>query len=73
MAIPDVVEACKEADIIIFVLPHKFVKPTCTPLVGKIKNTAVGLSLIKGNWLLSFSVGYLRVIVGHPHVKNQLL
>lgn len=48
IAIPDVVEACKDADIIIFVLPHKFVKPTCSPLVGKIKPTAVGISLIKG-------------------------
>ncbi|XP_003748533.1 glycerol-3-phosphate dehydrogenase [NAD(+)], cytoplasmic [Galendromus occidentalis] len=48
VAIPDVVEACKDADIIIFVLPHKFVKPTCAPLVGKIKNTAIGVSLIKG-------------------------
>jgi len=48
VAIPDVVEACHDADIIVFVLPHKFVKPTCTPLVGKIKNTAMGVSLIKG-------------------------
>lgn len=48
VAIPDVVEACKDADIIIFVLPHKFVKPTCSPLVGKIKSTAIGVSLIKG-------------------------
>jgi glycerol-3-phosphate dehydrogenase (NAD+) len=48
VAIPDVVEACKDADIIIFVIPHKFVKPTCTPLVGKIKKDAIGVSLIKG-------------------------
>lgn len=53
VAIPDVVEACKDADFIVFVLPHKFVKPTCSPLVGKIKPTAVGMSLIKGdlNWI----------------------
>jgi glycerol-3-phosphate dehydrogenase len=47
VAIPDVVEAAKEADILIFVLPHQFIKTLCSTLLGKIKPTAVGLSLIK--------------------------
>ncbi|RWS00044.1 glycerol-3-phosphate dehydrogenase [NAD(+)]: cytoplasmic-like isoform X1 [Dinothrombium tinctorium] len=48
VAIPDVVEATKDADILVFVLPHQFVLSTCEPLIGKIKPNAVGLSLIKG-------------------------
>ncbi|CAG7836397.1 unnamed protein product, partial [Allacma fusca] len=48
VAIPDIVDAASEADIIIFVLPHQFIKATCKPLVGKTKAGAFGLSLIKG-------------------------
>jgi glycerol-3-phosphate dehydrogenase (NAD(+)) len=48
IAVPDVLETAKDADILIFVIPHKFVAPTCEPLKGKIKSTAIGLSLIKG-------------------------
>ena len=47
IAIPDVVEAAHDADIIIFVLPHQFMTNTCKPLVGKIKPTAFGVSLCK--------------------------
>lgn len=44
---PDLVEAAVEADILIFVVPHQFIKGQCEALRGKIKPTAVGLSLIK--------------------------
>lgn len=47
VAIPDVVEAAKDADIITFVLPHQFMTNTCKPLIGKIKPTAFGVSLCK--------------------------
>jgi glycerol-3-phosphate dehydrogenase len=47
VAVPDVVEAAKEADILVFVVPHQFIKTLCSTLLGKIKPTAVGLSLIK--------------------------
>lgn len=46
-AVPDVVEAAKEADILIFVVPHQFIRNLCQAMLGKIKSTAVGLSLIK--------------------------
>lgn len=42
------VEAAKDADILIFVVPHQFIPRQCKELLGKIKPTAVGLSLIKG-------------------------
>lgn len=44
---PDVIEAAKDADILIFVVPHQFIRRICSTLQGKIKSTAVGLSLIK--------------------------
>lgn len=48
VACPDIVQTAHDADILIFVLPHKFVEPTCKPLIGKMKKKAFGLSLIKG-------------------------
>ncbi|XP_005101439.1 glycerol-3-phosphate dehydrogenase [NAD(+)], cytoplasmic [Aplysia californica] len=48
IAVPDVVEASQGADIFIFVLPHQFVKGICEKLKGKIKSTAVAVTLIKG-------------------------
>lgn len=48
VAVPDVVDAAKDADILIFVVPHQFIKGLGAALLGKIKPTAVGLSLIKG-------------------------
>ncbi|XP_011869559.1 PREDICTED: glycerol-3-phosphate dehydrogenase [NAD(+)], cytoplasmic-like [Vollenhovia emeryi] len=47
VAVPDV-EAAKDADILIFVLPHQFIRTLCSTLLDNIKPTAVGLSLIKG-------------------------
>jgi len=48
VAVPDLVEAAHDADILIFVVPHQFVRSQCQTLLGKIKPTAIGLSLIKG-------------------------
>ncbi|XP_025832252.1 glycerol-3-phosphate dehydrogenase [NAD(+)], cytoplasmic isoform X4 [Agrilus planipennis] len=48
VAVPDVVDAAKDADFLIFVVPHQFIRTLCSTLLGKIKPTAVGLSLIKG-------------------------
>lgn len=41
------VEAAKDADLLIFVVPHQFVRTICSTLLGKIKPTAAALSLIK--------------------------
>lgn len=48
VAVPDVVDAARDADILIFVVPHQFIKNLGAALLGKIKPTAVALSLIKG-------------------------
>lgn len=48
IAIPDLVTAAQDCDFLVFVVPHQFVHTICAALYGKIKPTAVGLSLIKG-------------------------
>lgn len=64
MAVPDVVEAAKDADILIFVVPHQFIRPLCSTLLGKIKPTAIGLSLIKVGYLVSFlSINILNTFI----------
>jgi glycerol-3-phosphate dehydrogenase (NAD+) len=45
VAVPDLVEACTGADVLVFVLPHQFLPRTCATLKGKL---AVAISLIKG-------------------------
>ncbi|CAD5121559.1 DgyrCDS10058 [Dimorphilus gyrociliatus] len=48
VAIPDVIEAASDADVLVFVLPHQFMKNICKTLKGKVKESAVGITLIKG-------------------------
>lgn len=47
VAVPEAVEAAKDADILVFVVPHQFIPKLCASLVGSIKPTATALSLIK--------------------------
>jgi glycerol-3-phosphate dehydrogenase (NAD+) len=48
IAVPDIVESVTNADILIFVLPHQFVKGVCDQIKGHIKPDAFACSLIKG-------------------------
>ncbi|KAJ8307072.1 hypothetical protein KUTeg_015156 [Tegillarca granosa] len=48
VAIPDVKEAAEGADILIFVLPHQFVRRVCSSLKDSLKKSAIAVSLIKG-------------------------
>uniref|UniRef100_T1J8X8 Glycerol-3-phosphate dehydrogenase [NAD(+)] n=1 Tax=Strigamia maritima TaxID=126957 RepID=T1J8X8_STRMM len=48
IAVPDLVDTCKDADILVFVIPHQFIRRTIETLDGKIKPSAFGISLIKG-------------------------
>ena len=47
-AVPELLEATKDADILVFVLPHQFVMNICTQLKGHIKSGTFAISLIKG-------------------------
>uniref|UniRef100_A0A914CDQ6 Glycerol-3-phosphate dehydrogenase [NAD(+)] n=1 Tax=Acrobeloides nanus TaxID=290746 RepID=A0A914CDQ6_9BILA len=48
IAISDLVETCKDVDVLIFVIPHQFIAQVCQQLAGKLKKRAVAISLIKG-------------------------
>lgn len=48
VAEPDLQNAARDADILIFVLPHAFIARICKPLKEVVKKDAIGISLIKG-------------------------
>ncbi|XP_020082751.1 glycerol-3-phosphate dehydrogenase [NAD(+)]-like [Ananas comosus] len=48
VADPDLENAVKEANMLVFVTPHQFVEGICKRLVGKIRPGAEAISLIKG-------------------------
>ncbi|XP_063073567.1 glycerol-3-phosphate dehydrogenase 1-like protein [Engraulis encrasicolus] len=48
VAIPEVVDAAKGADVLIFVLPHQFITRICDTIKPHVKTGAIGISLIKG-------------------------
>lgn len=52
IAVPDLLDSAKDADIYIFVIPHQFLPKVCQQLVGKVKSTAIGVSLIKVSCLI---------------------
>lgn len=47
VAVPDVIAASKDADILVFVVPHQFMQDICSQLQGHVKSTAIGVSLMK--------------------------
>ncbi|KAI8424365.1 hypothetical protein MSG28_002893 [Choristoneura fumiferana] len=76
IAIPEVVDAAKDADILIFVVPHQFVRTICSTLLGKIKPTAAALSLIKKIEKVTSEYGFEPVtycVRGYPvyHWSNE--
>ncbi|XP_014245716.1 glycerol-3-phosphate dehydrogenase [NAD(+)], cytoplasmic [Cimex lectularius] len=48
VAVPSLENAAMDADILIFVIPHQYVKTICTCLSGLVKPTTIAISLIKG-------------------------
>lgn len=59
VAIADLEVATREADVLIFVVPYQFIHSVCQQMKGKIKPTAIGVSLIKG---LDVEQGHLDLI-----------
>ncbi|ORZ37076.1 NAD-dependent glycerol-3-phosphate dehydrogenase N-terminus-domain-containing protein [Catenaria anguillulae PL171] len=47
-ACPDLVETCRDATVLVFVLPHQFIREVCKDLLGKIRPDAKAVSLVKG-------------------------
>ncbi|KAH8243093.1 hypothetical protein KR032_004586, partial [Drosophila birchii] len=48
IAVNDLLEATQNADILIFSIPHNFVKSYCNILAGKVKETAFAVSMVRG-------------------------
>jgi len=65
---PDVKKACGDADILVWVLPHQFV-PRTVQTIGKVKDGAMSVSLIKGIELEGGKLGLcsdvLRKLLNH--------
>eukprot|EP00802_Teleaulax_amphioxeia_P010864 Tamp_10894.p1 GENE.Tamp_10894~~Tamp_10894.p1 ORF type:complete len:369 (-),score=110.18 Tamp_10894:876-1892(-) len=47
-AVADIAEACKDANILIFVLPHQFLAGLCDKIKPVVAPDCIGVSLIKG-------------------------
>ena len=48
VAVPDLVDSCNDADVLVFVVPHQFLPRVLDTMKDNIKSDAVGISLIKG-------------------------
>ncbi|XP_036599988.1 glycerol-3-phosphate dehydrogenase [NAD(+)], cytoplasmic-like [Trichosurus vulpecula] len=58
VAVPDLVKAVSNADILVFITPHEFISKTCSEIAGHLKPEAFGISLSKG---IQESPGSLRL------------
>lgn len=64
IASPDVVDTAKDADILVFVLPHQFIRKVCNDLKDHVKPGAYGVSLIKG---IDSEEGHIQLITQVIH------
>lgn len=48
VAVSSLREAVKDADLLVFVIPHQFIHAICDEIIGKVHKDAVGITLIKG-------------------------
>uniref|UniRef100_A0A4W3K2V0 Glycerol-3-phosphate dehydrogenase [NAD(+)] n=1 Tax=Callorhinchus milii TaxID=7868 RepID=A0A4W3K2V0_CALMI len=48
VAVPDLKEAVDGADLLVFVVPHQFIRKLCDTITGHVPQKALGISLIKG-------------------------
>jgi glycerol-3-phosphate dehydrogenase (NAD+) len=64
VADPDLVSTARDADILIFVLPHQFIRRVCSDLKDHIKPGAFGISLIKG---IDSEEGHIQLITEVIH------
>ena len=48
VAVPDIAEATRGANVLVFVLPHQFLGALCTQIQSNVADDCIGVSLIKG-------------------------
>ncbi|VBB30714.1 unnamed protein product [Acanthocheilonema viteae] len=61
IAVADLVTACTNSDILIFVIPYQFVENVCIQLKDHLKEGALAISLIKG-FLIDRKEGVIRLV-----------
>lgn len=69
VAVPDVVQAAADADILIFVVPHQFIGKICDQLKGHLKADTIGVSLLQVPETPSCGRGYSHLLWGSGLVK----
>ncbi|XP_033733016.1 glycerol-3-phosphate dehydrogenase [NAD(+)], cytoplasmic-like [Pecten maximus] len=63
VAVPNLLEASKDGDIFIFVLPHQFVMNICTTMKGNIKKDSIAVSLIKGVSIMESGIKLISDVI----------
>lgn len=63
MASSSLVDVVKDADVLVFCMPHQFIRSVCQSLIGKVKPNAIALSLMKG----------MSVASGKPQMISQII
>ena len=69
LAVPDLAESVKGADILIFVVPHQFIVRVCDTIKDHIKKDAVGMSLIK----VTFHILYLQLYLSPNSSSSTII
>lgn len=73
MAYADVVEAVKDADILLFILPHQFVERTCLAIKSHVKTNAFAVSFSKVRLIDLFETCTVNLIRDSTSVKISVL
>lgn len=83
IADPDIENAVKDANMLVFVTPHQFMEGICKKLVGKIKGGVEAISLIKGmevkmegpcmiSTLISEQLGINSCVLMGANIANEI-
>jgi glycerol-3-phosphate dehydrogenase (NAD+) len=51
VAVPDILKAVEGASLLVFVVPHQFVRGICRELIGKLEPNVRAISLIKVHYI----------------------
>jgi len=69
VAVPNLVEACRDATLLIFVLPHQFLPPLLKQIIDVIHPSFRGVSLIKG---MDFDSKLNRPVLISQSIENVM-
>lgn len=62
VAVPNLAEAAEGADLLVFVVPHQFIRKLCDEMVGCVSTKARGITLIKVTALQSETLQVQRAV-----------